>query len=941
MAFRITDNVNVERDPDGVVRQLEHVQEPFVAQPNASLGFTQETSPRALAEDYLREVAPLYGFSEMLPSGDAGLRTVEPAAETGAQVQFAEEKPVTGTTTLSYVQTYQGIPVWEAGVNVTVQESPTRVTSSQSSVHLDVTNEERAALSAGKEERYGPDQLDEQSLPPLLGIPDQEIQRINARRLFYYRYDPKDRFDPEIKAGEEDSLQHRPPTLPLPPVPDTIIPGVHYKVTEVLFTLAVEGWADINWSALVEAETGAVLRLRALVSCAATGTIFRLDPVTLTGDSSITPAAAGSVLDALRETVNLQGLRPPSNSGDPQSLDGEFVRLLDVGPPTVAAPREPLPGVFSYAAQTDNFAAVNAYHHCDALFRQMQGMGFNVQSYFDGTDFPVRVDHRALGTVVNAQAPGNSTRTGSDGFRFALAASGQLVGIAADVRVVLHEFGHALLWDNVHWPNFGFAHSAGDSLAAILSDPDSRAPDRFLTFPWIPVISQRRHDRAISAGWAWGGVNDIGGYESEQILSTTLFRLYRAIGGDDPHGNVKTASARYVAYLIIKAIGLLSSGTITPTPRPDIYATKLMEADSGTRNFEGRPGGALHKVIRWSFEKQGLYQPTGAQNPVTNEGAPPPVDVYINDGREGQYEFKPNVWNTTDIWNRVAPDQGTAHQPAVAGATNYAYVKVKNRGTRQADNVIVKGYFSPLATGLSWPGDWQPMTTRDLSVPNGIPSGGETVVGPFRWTAPTSGQVALLMSVSAPGDLSNIDPNSFLPCAAGPTPEWMLVPFDNNIARRNVTVVAEGGLSDAFEDIQFEVKNPLPKEVRVELKAVLSDSLVSSNWSLRFDNPGGASFTLGPGQSRTIFPSLVPGDAHAMANGGDTTVEFLTYIDVTLAGVVTYDLSRNVQPAFHSFAEHQGTREALSPLMSLLNLVPGRVKSLTLKRVNVDIELSE
>lgn len=402
MAFQITDNVNVERDPDGVVRQLEHVQEPYVAQPNASLGFTQETSPRALAEDYLREVAPLYGFSEMLSPGEAGLglRDVEPA-ETGAQVRFVEEKPVTGTTTLSYEQTYQGIPVWEAGVNVTVQESPMRVTSSQSSVHLDVTNEERAALSAGEEERYGPDQLDEQSLPPLLGIPHREIQRINAKRLFYYRYDPKDRFDPEIKAGEEDSLQHSPPTLPLPPVPDNIIPSVHYKVTEVLFTLAIEGWGDINWSALVEAETGAVLRLRALVTCAATGTIFRLDPVTLTGDGSITPAAAGSVLDALRETVNLEGLRPPLNSGDPQSLDGEFVRLLDVGPPTVAAPREPLPGVFSYAAQTDNFAAVNAYHHCDTLFRRMQGMGFNVQSYFDGTEFPVRVDHRALGTVVN------------------------------------------------------------------------------------------------------------------------------------------------------------------------------------------------------------------------------------------------------------------------------------------------------------------------------------------------------------------------------------------------------------------------------------------------------------------------------------------------------------------------------------------------------------
>lgn len=940
MPFQNIKNVNIERDQDGVARQLEHVQEPFVAQPSVGFEFGGEPSPRAVAEDYLRQVAPIYGINEqMLASRESDFASLDSSRQSGARIVLAEEKPVTGTTTLSYVQTYQGIPVWEAGINVTVQELPTRVTSSQSSVHLDVATEAPALGITSEEERFGPEQIDEQSLPDLLGEPDREIQQINEKRLFYYRYDPEDRFDPELRVSDEDALQHRPPTLPLLPVPVTIIPGTHYKVTEVLFTLSNEGGGAINWSALVEVRTGAVLRLRALVACAARGTIFRFDPVTLTGNSSITPGAAESVLDPLREIVNLEGLRPPLNSTDRQRLDGEFVRLLDVGPPAVAAPAEPLPGVFSYPVRTDNFAAVNAYHHCDALFRTMQGMGFNVQSYFDGTEFPVRVDHRALGINVNAEAPGNATRTGSDGFRFALAAAGQPVGIAADYRVVLHEFGHTLLWDNVHWPNFGFAHSAGDSLAAILSDPDSRATDRFLTFPWITAIRQRRHDRAITAGWAWGGINDLGSYESEQILSTTLFRLYRAIGGDDLHRNVKTAGARYTAYLIIKAIGLLGSGTITPTPRPDIYATKLMEADIGTRNFEGRVGGALHKVIRWSFEKQGLYQPTGAPEPVTREGAPPAVDVYINDGREGQYEFKENVWNTTDIWNRVAPDGGTDPQSAIAGVANFAYVRVKNRGTRRADNVIVRGYTAMLATGLVWPGDWQPMATRDLSVPSGIASGGSVVVGPFRWIAPISGQAAILMSVSASGDLSNIDPNAFLPCAAGPTPEWLLVPFDNNLARRNVAVVTNGLLSDSFDDVQFEVKNPFPKDVQVELKAMLPEALAVHNWTLRFDNPGGSSFVLGPGQSRSIFPALVAGNPEVAA--GDGTVEFLTYIDDTLAGVVTYDLSRNIQPASDSFVAHRLERKALSSLTSLLNLAPAQIKSMTLKRISVDIELSE
>ena len=105
------------------------------------------------------------------------------------------------------------------------------------------------------------------------------------------------------------------------------------------------------------------------------------------------------------------------------------------------------------------------------------------------------------------------------------------LGIAADWRVVLHELGgHGILWDHVNSPNFGFAHSAGDSCAAILNDPGSGAPDRFVTFPWINI--GRRHDRSPAAGWGWGGANDVGGYSSEQVLSSTLFRLYRSIGSD-------------------------------------------------------------------------------------------------------------------------------------------------------------------------------------------------------------------------------------------------------------------------------------------------------------------------------------------------------------------------------------------------------------------------
>ena len=109
--------------------------------------------------------------------------------------------------------------------------------------------------------------------------------------------------------------------------------------------------------------------------------------------------------------------------------------------------------------------------------------------------------------------------------------------------------------------------------------------------------------------WAWGGPNDLNGYESEQILSTSLFRFYRSTGGDSPSVNMRRLAARYSTYLIVRGIGSLATSPITATPMATIFATALQTADISTTSFEGQPGGAYAKVMRWAFEKQGMYHP--------------------------------------------------------------------------------------------------------------------------------------------------------------------------------------------------------------------------------------------------------------------------------------------------------------------------------------------
>src|SRR5215204_3981189 len=105
MTFQLTQNVRVERDEKGVVRLLEHVQEPFVPEASAGLG-DEGPTPRSVAEDYLRQVAPIYGINaDALAGGGESLTDDSGPAGAGAELKFEDEKPMQGTTTLSYVQT--------------------------------------------------------------------------------------------------------------------------------------------------------------------------------------------------------------------------------------------------------------------------------------------------------------------------------------------------------------------------------------------------------------------------------------------------------------------------------------------------------------------------------------------------------------------------------------------------------------------------------------------------------------------------------------------------------------------------------------------------------------------------------------------------------------------------------------------------------------------
>jgi hypothetical protein len=363
---------------------------------------------------------------------------------------------------------------------------------------------------------------------------------------------------------------------------------------------------------------------------------------------------------------------------------------------------------------------------------------------------------------------------------------------------------------------------------------------------------------------------------------------------------------------------------------------------------------AIGKVVRWAFEQQGLYQPTGAPTPVISAGAPPDVDVYIDDGFSGQYQYLEDFWENINIWNLLAPNPATTpadHQTPIVGQTNYAYVTVNNRGTQAASNVVVSGYHCRPSAGLLWPDNWQPMTTASITVPGTIASGGSALVGPFEWIPSEIGHECMLMSVSATGDISNADPASGLPCAAGPTPHWRLVPFDNNIGQRNVAPVAGGGLAGlvaSFNPRRFWANNPYNFEGRVTLQAILPDWLVRLGWEAVFVSPGGSTFTLPARGSQEVLMRLQPGADFSPANVPTTGAASRIVVRLILNGIPIGGMSYIVDPNLkmppaerHMPNKGETWAQEAKTLLECLCLPVDEVKSVRIKRVTLDINLKD
>ena len=468
--FETRTETRIVRDAGGVARVLSH-QDRFVV--------TRAATPRLAAKDYLKRYGRLF---DLQPRHLKNLLLSVQHTPTDAQVEyrFLAEKHQFDLTTVAFHQTYLGLPVWEAGLSVTMKHKPLRVIGARSTLHPKpkITRSSVKHLSNLQK-------LDAETLGRHLGltkhVSDTTPLRINSERLMVHQHDEARLRHALAQPPKRGSAFHSgAPRLPLPSVHSSIRDGAHYVVRAVRFGFDFPPIRPLNWVALIEVETMSVLLLRPFIDNV-TGLVFPADPATLGGPSA---DAGNAPLNRLRSSVTLAGLAAPAKRV--QALRGKHVRVADVIEPYIAPPTRPSGKSFAFNARSNNFAAVNAYYNCDRVFRLVENLGFSVADYFPNTKFPTRVDHRGhwsktkpLGIEINAHCAGDESGTGIAYTTFSLADTRNLkqpIGIACDWRIVLHELlGHGVLYSHIGNARFKFAHSAGDSFAAIINDPGTKA----------------------------------------------------------------------------------------------------------------------------------------------------------------------------------------------------------------------------------------------------------------------------------------------------------------------------------------------------------------------------------------------------------------------------------------------------------------------------------
>jgi zinc metalloprotease ZmpB len=785
-------------------------------EPAAKAPFT----PRDLARQALQESAELFGWDSTLP--DLRDHTVLDG-ENAYSVRFSQE--------------FKQIPVDSSEVVVNMYADG-RVHSVYNNYHYDIPEDldpDNVALDAGQAREI---------VERLLRV--YENHEVSEPELIVYQYQRFENHPPKPPARptdhRENFLEEVAAHMRRDDGGDNLPrEGQYFLAWDIVAT--TQGLRH-SWRILVDAATGRLINVIDLLQYATgAGRVFDPNPIVTSGNTGLSSGTSTATLDGLTSAVVMDHLNPPDASGN-LHLDGSHVQMAEIESPTFSEPVNSL-GDFIFSSSDRNFLAGMCYFHIDRFqnyIRTELGMT-NVAG------FSIPVDPQGFGGADNS-------RYDPTGKNLAFGEGG--IPDAADAMVTLHEYGHAIQ-DNVN-PGFnnpisGVGEGFGDFLAAVFYDDKHAIPanTRGIMMSWDANPTDnfwpgRRYDVTYNFDdpqYTSQPDNHIRG----ELWCTTMFELYRELGGDSAYLGVKHAARDLIIRLHLMAnFNVPTSGATAAQMGQQVEA-----ADSNLGGW--RYANGLHKkVIYDTFRRRHL---SGYPDKA--------VDVYINDGREGGYGspsgndlfnenlWDENYWDTQDIWVKTSPYPNAAAQ-AAGGAgdhveppvdsTAYLYARVKNRGTNATGSgpITVRAFHCSPGIGLLWPDDWTEMDASMVApISNVLPGPGNgVVVGPFQWTPTEVGHECVLVIVECANDRSITQDLT----SADHVEHSNLVPFDNNIEQRNlVPTAAKGKMARGFY-----VRNP---ELEVRTIALHFDSSLPEGWRWRTSIVGNQ-VRLGPLERRWV-----------------------------------------------------------------------------------------
>ena len=691
---------NVNTDEEGIVRGL-MPEQPFVS---------DATTAQAAAQEYLEQHAELLGVEPATLANLTSARETQPVDDAGSEFRIHTEKQVFDTTTVAYDQTYFGLPVWEASVAVHLKQDPYRVVAASSTRHPDLTAKRpsETALKKFKD-------IDETTLADLLGLSAKagKSLKITGTRLVIYQYEAAKR-QPEAEPPSEDELvAHEHPTLELPPLPASIMEDDHYVSAVVHFELGTSAFPQLNWRAIIDVATGAVLHLRPFVDDVR-ALVFEEDPIT-TAPSGPLPSATSALLNPKRVKVPLQGLNPPVERARRHSRAQSSRSRTWSRRRSRRRRSRPAPTSTSTHARTTSQRRTRT---TTAIASSGSSRGWGSTSR--ATSAPLR--SRARSTTAASEAPGNVINAHCIGLPGGVGHPADRVRAGRPRRPRRTRSGSRATGASCCTSSAATGSSTRTSTRPTSASrtapetasrrsstiPISEAPDRFVTFPWVNI--GRRHDRPVQR---------LGLVRRERRRRL----LDRADPGHDALPHLPLARGRRSTTGGPRQPAVRSSVHLVPDPPRGrhAYARRRIRPRStglGASTARGRPRRLDDRGPHRRRLREG--DPLG----VREAGALPARGNDATGEHGGSAAARSTSTSTTAgtaststsrctgsarrSGTAATHDGQTTHQDPVVGKTNYAYVKIKNRGHEAGDERGREGVpreSRPSASSI--PNDWR------------------------------------------------------------------------------------------------------------------------------------------------------------------------------------------------------------------------------------------